>query len=294
MTSRLVVAAATALIAAAPTQTIKRLPPVRALIRSRAWQRLRHRMLLTISERDDSTFTRFLRAPTQFEALAGPVLAWVGADSPDREPVRIVLVGSSTGAEPYSIASVLRRTRPDVRFELAAYDLRNEMVERARNATYSECDVFSNNPPADFVASTFIEREGNYVVQPSIAGCVSFGVADVMDPGLADRVGTADIVFAQNLLINFSRQKARAAFPNIARLLRPRSVLFADGMDIDLRARLTRDAGLVPLDYKIREIHEDVRTIRGDGWPWKYWGVESFAERPDWRQRYATVFLKGA
>jgi len=51
--------------------------------------------------------------PTQFEALSGPVLNFPIRDREREEKLlKIVVLGCSNGAEPYSIASVLRNQHP--------------------------------------------------------------------------------------------------------------------------------------------------------------------------------------
>jgi chemotaxis methyl-accepting protein methylase len=204
-----------------------------------------------------------------------------------------MVLGCSNGAEAYSIASVLSRRFPDMPFAIAAYDLKNDLVEQGRTARYSESEVIGSMAPAGFVEETFVRCADGFIVRPQIAHRVQFDTADVLDERLRERVGAADIVFAQNLMINFQRDAARKAFHNVCDVLDSRAALFVDGMDVDLRARLTRDRGLVPLDFMIREIHEDARKIRGSAWPWIYWGLEPFMDRPDAKRRYATVFLKG-
>lgn len=275
------------------SNALKRIPGARALLQTNTWRSLRHRVALLTDERRHFTFTRFLRLPTQFEALTGPVLDFL-APAGTARPLEIVAVGCSIGAEQYSVASVLTTRRPGLQFTIRASDVDPEVIARARGARYVAKDVFANQDiPRDFVAATFDQVDGAYVVKPNIARRVSFEIADVLDPGLAQRLGTADVVLAQNLLYNFRPRAARRAFENICTLLRPRGALFIDGMDLGMRQRLTRRAGLVPLEYKIQEIHEDARRERAKSWPWHYWGLEPFdASRRDWAYRYAMVFLK--
>ena len=62
-------------------------------------------------------------------------------------------------------------------------------------------------------------------------------------PASLQRVLPADVVYAQNMMCNMRRPMARRAFENICTLLAPRSALVVDGMDLDMRARLTRARG---------------------------------------------------
>jgi hypothetical protein len=76
-------------------------------------------------------------------------------------------------------------------------------------------------------------------------------------------------------------------------LLNSPSAVFLDGMDIDLRQKWTRIDKLLPLNFRVEEIHKEARRARAVGWPYKYWGLEPFrAFRGDWRRRYSTIYLK--
>lgn len=248
-----------------------------------------------MDRRQNFPFTRFLRLPTQFAALAGPVREAL-APAGDSRPLEIVVLGCSIGAEPYSIASVLTARCPRLQFRIRASDLDPASIAHARLGRYAAEGVFATATISpQFVRETFDALDGgrSYVVKPEIARRVTFEIADVTDPDLPGRFGNADIVYLQNLLINLPSRIARTAFRNACRLLAPRAALFVDGMPVGLRQRLTRAAGLVPLDYQIETIHEEARLLHGAAWPWHYWGLEPFDNsRRNWRTRYATIFLR--
>lgn len=79
--------------------------------------------------------------------------------------------------------------------------------------------------------------------------------------------------------------------------------MFIDGVDLDIRLSITVSQGLMPLDFNIRTIHNDLRTTgmsttdqnetRATAWPSQYWGLEPFSDEiDDWKRRYATVFIR--
>ena len=269
------------------------IPGLRQLFQTERGRAFRHWIALRIDDRVHYTFTQFLRSPTQYDALLGPVLdALVG---PRREgKLRIVVIGCSIGAEPYTISSVLLRHCPDLEVTIDGYDIDPAVLERGRAASYTEREILANRRiTPEFLSDTF-ERQGDrFVIRPAVARRVRFHPIDALDPGMAVRVGPADIVYAQNILMNLSRRLARRAFGNILGVLRPRSALFIDGMDLDLRTRYTKSAGLTPLDYQVREIHEEALGIRGDRYPYHYSGLPPFDHGPDATRRFATIFLRG-
>lgn len=247
-----------------------------------------------IGERKNSHFTGFLRLPNQFEALTGPVLAYL-AGRPSRPPLRIVVVGCSNGAEAYTIASVLIARAPAIEFVVDAYDIDGGVIEKARSACFDRDEVLNNKIlTAEFIQATFDADGESYRVKEGVAARVRFHVADVLNPEFAGQAGRCDILFAQNFLFHLTRRDAIRAFENLCELLGPRAVLFADGMDLGLRQKLTRAGRLVPLDFRIREIHDEARRARAVGWPEQYWGLEPYLTfSADGRRRYATIFLKG-
>ena len=274
---------------------LARLPLIGAPIRRRAWYPWRHQWVLHFGARENVTFTQFMRLPHQYEALAGLVVDLLSdGRAPDR-PLRFIVVGCSNGAEPYSIASVLLHRRPGLAFDILASDLEAAMIEKAKTARYTSRDVnMMAELDASFVGRTFEPDGDDFVVRPEIRARVSFAVADVLDPEHIAALGKGDVVVAQNFLYHLHRRDARRAFANIVSLLAPRSALFVDGMDIDLRPRLTHAHGLEPLDHLIPEIHADALKLRGAPWPWTYWSLEPIdTGRRDWKRRYATIYLRG-
>ena len=99
---------------------------------------------------------------------------------------------------------------------------------------------------------------------------------------------------AQNVLFHLPRQRAREAFDNLTALLKPKSALFINGMDTDMRIQLTKKSGLEPLDYLVEEIHEDARVDRGNAWAGSYFGRQPFSRSSrDWLRKYCTIYFKG-
>jgi chemotaxis protein methyltransferase CheR len=268
--------------------------PGTALLRQTStWQKMRHKVSLLVSERENSGFTGFLRLPTQFDAFNGPVVKSVRRARTNAARLQITVVGCSNGAEAYTVASLMRSRHPDVAFRLRGYDINQESVAFARRARYAADEIYNNNVITDaFVASTF-DRDGDaYLVKPDIAAHVEFHTGNVLDPALASVAGPSDVVFAQNFLFHLSPKHAWRGLENLLALTRSGSVLFLDGTDLDLRQRFVRKTGLVPLDYQIERIHDEARRARAVGWPYSYWGLEPFLTyRNDWQRRYATIFL---
>jgi chemotaxis protein methyltransferase CheR len=258
-----------------------------------------HAVTLRFARRENILFTEFRRVPTQLAVLTGPVLDFLRAGSDGRAaadgPLRIVLFGSSIGAEPYSIAAALHEQSPGLQLDMECFDIEPSVVARARAARYAVDEVTRmRHVTPEFIAHTFDRIDSAFVVKPAIASSVRCSVGNVLDRALVDSIAPADIVVAQNFLFHLSRTDAARAFDHLNSLLKPRSALFIDGVDVDLRARLTSAAGLEPCDAELERIHGESSLERGYAWPRVYWGLEPFnARRADAVRRYATIFFRG-
>jgi chemotaxis methyl-accepting protein methylase len=257
------------------------------------WRRMRHRIAQWVAPRRNSHFTGFLRLPSQFKALAGPVLAALLNGGAVTDALDIAVLGCSNGAEAYSVASVLGRGHPGLVFRVRGYDIDGEVLRKARTGRYAAEEIFNNAAiTEEFVRSTFDRVEHGYIVKRRIRERVTFDQADALSPDLDTRLGRFDILFAQNFIFHLPRKQARKALENTHRLLHSGSALFIDGVDLDLRQGFARRTRLVPLDFEIEQIHSEARWARAVGWPYAYWGLEPLVKSGrDWRRRYATIFL---
>jgi chemotaxis protein methyltransferase CheR len=257
------------------------------------WQSCRYKFALLTDQRTNSGFTGFLRLPTQFVALAGPVVQFL-TEGRQTRPLRVVVMGCSNGAEAYTAASILLSHCPSINFIVDAYDVDTTALEKARSSCYDVKDVLNNKViTPQFIEETFDISAGVYRIKGRVAAHVKFFIADALSADLPATVGKCDILLAQNFLFHLDRKAAVRAFKNLCKLLNSPSAVFLDGMDIDLRQKWTRIDKLLPLNFRVEEIHKEARRARAVGWPYKYWGLEPFrAFRGDWRRRYSTIYLK--
>jgi len=270
----------------------KKLPGISALTKTTAWRIFRFKMTLLMNHRRNCHFTRFLRMPSQFEALSGPVFDFLVKDRA-LKTLKVAVVGCSTGAEVYSIASVMRNRHPDLAISIHAYDIDKGCIDKAKSARYTPEEVLSNKMiTSDFINATFDIENGYYIIKNDIRKHVHFDVADALDPKLEEKIGTFDIVYVQQLLIHLKRKEAVKGFKNINRLLNPKAALFIAGIELDMLVRLTRALNLFPCEFNIEKINNEVE-VYDRGWPYVYWGREPFMTvKKDWQRRYSTIFFK--
>jgi CheR methyltransferase, SAM binding domain len=244
-----------------------------------------YRRALVVSTRNQSTSTWFLRNP--------PLLATLRelADRHERQgSLRICVLGCSTGAEPYSILWTLRKARPDLRISCLAVDLSESSLAKARLGAYSRHDPEMRFMTDESLHNMFDRDGDSYTIKRWISADTQWVSGDVRDEDVVASLGTHDMVLANNFLVHMDTACATDCFRKIMGLTRPRGIFVCRGIDLDLRQRLAREAGLTPLPMNVVEIHDGDALARAC-WPWDYWGVEPMTKsRPDWLSRYASVF----
>lgn len=254
-----------------------------------------YHLALKVQPRKNTPYTQFYRFPHQYDVITDVAVPYIleDRDSGSEQDLDIVLFGCSTGAEPYSLASVLLHRMPELSFHIRAFDCVPELVERAEVGTYEESEIYQS----PFINSDFIDRtldaQGDrYTVKEAIQRKVTFGIGDVLDGAFMERTPQADLVFAQNFLFHLKRSEARKAFFNLRSLLKVRSGLAINGMDYDMRIDLTKTSALAPVSYLIEEVHNDAFANAGSLWFTRYYGRLPFSTaEADWVRKFSTVFL---
>ncbi|WP_320821971.1 CheR family methyltransferase [Reinekea sp.] len=240
------------------------------------------------------TYTAFNRSPGQMEALIGPVLRFISraADGPRQTPLQINVMAGSIGAEAYTLASTLLSLRPNIDFQIHCSDLHDENVARCYEGIYSAEEVLATGLPERFFRTTFERENGFYRVKPAIRKRVTFFKADIVTDPLAQLYPPGDILFVQNVLFHLDCSAAHRAFTNALSTAKTHHALFIDGMSLDMRVDLTRQHQLMPLEYKIRAIHQHARRHVPEDWWNYYFGAEPYLFfKADRKRRYSTIFL---
>lgn len=256
---------------------------------------IRYRLRLHFQPRQNHIYTHFYRFPNQYQVLVDQVLprllAARGAGNP--APLEVAVFACCSGEEAYTLAYILRAHAPGLEFRIRGYDIVPELVEQAKRGTYTREHIRSSPFVTDeFVAALFDSNGDVCTVKPALASCVTFELGDITDPAYMSRLPVSDLVFAQNVLFHLPRPLAKRAFENLVRVLRTGGTLFVNGMDTDMRAKLTRQHGLEPVTERIVEIHEDARVDRGANWAANYWGRPPLVKSGDWVRKYCTIFNK--
>jgi two-component system CheB/CheR fusion protein len=162
--------------------------------------------------------TSFFRNPEAFDALKRVVFP---AIAPRRdEPVRVWVLGCSTGQEAYSIAMAFvehcDRAHRAPRLQIFATDLNGTLLDKARAGLYSRRLTEDLSP--ERVRRFFTEEDGGYRVVKSLREMVVFARQNVARDPPFSRI---DLVSCRNLLIYLEPTLQQRAMPMFHYALNP-------------------------------------------------------------------------
>jgi len=161
--------------------------------------------------------TSWFRDVGPFAALRERILPnWTASAVPGSR-LRVWSAACSTGQEPYSIAMVLADSA--VRgASILATDLSTQVLERARQGTYTQLEV-NRGLPAPMLVRHLTREGAGWQVADELRRAVTFQRHNLLDP--APRGGPFDVVFLRNVLIYFDLEDRRGVLERVHRVLRP-------------------------------------------------------------------------
>ncbi len=181
--------------------------------------------------------TSFFRDQAPFAALREVVLPALIEKRRQRRRLRIWSAAASTGQEAYSIAMVLAESFAR---ELAGWDVRiigtdlnAEVLERAREGSYSQLEVNRGLPAAMLVK--YFERAGmSWRIGSALRERVEFRELNLAERWPAS-LELFDVIFMRNVLIYFDIPTKRTILGQVRRTLAPDGVLFLGAAETTLQ-----------------------------------------------------------
>jgi SAM-dependent methyltransferase len=246
--------------------------------------RLIHHRARRVQQRGGGNYTRFFRNLPLLELLRDLALEARGV------PVKIAVLGCSTGAELYSVVWMIRRARPEHKIQALGIDISWTCLEAAASGVYSlQATEVAGISEASY-ERLFTRQENTLSVQQWLREGITWRAGDACSSDLAAQFGLQDIVLANNFLFQMSPERAETCLRNIARLVVPNGYLCISGVDLDVRSRAVRELGLIPMTARLEDIHTAEEGML-TAWPLLFWGLEPMdRRREDWPARYTTVF----
>ena len=170
--------------------------------------------------------TSFFRDPDAFAAIQSTVVPTLLTARPPDDPLRIWVLGCSTGEEAYSLAITLTETAeatgsPSPAVQVFATDLSAPAVEKARAGVYPK--AIAQDISAERLRRFFVEVDGHYRVTKSIRDRCVFARHNVLVDPPFSRV---DLISCRNLLIYLEPPLQQRVVAILHYALKPRGVLW--------------------------------------------------------------------
>ena len=164
--------------------------------------------------------TSFFRNPEVFEALKTTVYPKLFQDRSPGRPLRVWVLGCSTGEEAYSIAitfvEFIGAAGVVVPVQIFATDLNGKAIEKARTGIYGRNIADEVSP--DRLRRFFTEFDGGYRINKAIRDMCVFAQHNVLaDPPFSK----IDLVACRNLLIYLESAQQQKVLPLLHYALRP-------------------------------------------------------------------------
>ncbi len=140
--------------------------------------------------------------------------------------VRIWSAGCSDGAEPYSIAIILRELQAENRAKIIATDVDKIILDKAREARYAINEIKSL--PPELIQKYFNEDNRFYVLKDEIKNKVEFRPHNLLvDPYEKN----LDLIICRNVVIYFTDQAKSVLYNKFYESLKPGGYLMVGGTE---------------------------------------------------------------
>lgn len=169
------------------------------------------------------TVTSFFRNPDAFETLREKVFPKL-LEQRD-QPLRVWVIGCSTGQEAYSIAMLfaefIENLPHEPRLQVFATDLHDAFLDKCRQGLYTEPQVAELSE--ERLRRFFIKEEGGYRIIKSLREQVVFARQNLIgDPPLS----RMDLICCRNLMIYLESDVQKKIIPVLHYALKPGGFLF--------------------------------------------------------------------
>lgn len=198
--------------------------------------------------------THFFRHPPSISLIRDEWLPqWLARAAPEQD-LHALSVGCSTGEEAYSLAMVLDEVlaehSPARRFGITATDVSQPALAIARSAVYpmSRLEQIPERLHAQMVEAV---DEGSFRIAERLRSRVGFACVNLLHAARAP-LRQLDLIYCQNVLIYFARERRGELLDGLARLLRPDGLLVLGPDEITnwTHPQLVRTGGRQTLAYQ--------------------------------------------
>lgn len=172
--------------------------------------------LMTVNE------TYFFREEYQFKCLVNSLLPDITSRKRDDSTIRIWVIPSSSGEEPYSIAIYLLEYWAginDWNIEIISSDIDTKILGLARQGLYSQRSI--QNLP-ELLLRKYFKRNGlEYQISDDLRSAVEFTRVNLSERSDTRAYRDFDVIFCRNLLIYFDDVSRKTAAETFYDALKP-------------------------------------------------------------------------
>lgn len=167
--------------------------------------------------------TSFFRNPEAFDLLKQKIFPQLFQQRGD-DPLRVWVLGCSSGQEAYSIAMTFMESADHVtrarKLQIFASDINETLLDKARRGLYSEAQVSDVTPAR--LRRFFVKEDGGYRVTKVLREMVLFARQNLFTDPPFSRL---DLISCRNVLIYVDLSLQRTAFPLFHYALKPHGYL---------------------------------------------------------------------
>ena len=187
--------------------------------------------------------SEFFRTPDKFSKLETDVIPDLMKRSPK---LNIWSAGCSIGAEPYSLAMILKEMTPNTKHRILASDLDIEILAKAKRGVYQENEIKSMS--SQRIAKYFDKTaDGKYAVKDEIKRCIEFKRHNLLkDPFEKD----FDLILCRNVVIYFTEAAKDELYAHFFEALKPGGILFVGATEAILNFRKLGYTSYQPFFYQ--------------------------------------------
>ncbi len=187
--------------------------------------------------------SEFFRTPDKFNMLETDIIPMLLKRSPK---LNIWSAGCSIGAEPYSLAMIMKELTPGVRHRILASDLDIEILAKARKGVYLDNEIKSMSK--DRINKYFKKtQDGKYAVDDDIKKCIEFKrhnlLKDPFEKGF-------DLILCRNVVIYFTEEAKDQLYAHFFEALKPGGILFVGATEAILNFRKLGYTSYKPFFYQ--------------------------------------------
>jgi len=167
--------------------------------------------------------TYFFREPQQFDVLLDTIVPALMEKRAVKE-LKVWSAACSSGEEPYTISMLMAEKKSQIRLEVLASDISEEILASARQAAYGSYAV--RNIPPNMLQKYFKPNTWALELSPVVRAPVKFMNVNLIDDKKIRTIRDIDVIFCRNVLIYFDDKAKQKVVSNLYDSLRPGGYLF--------------------------------------------------------------------